>query len=506
MTPTTDRSTPVTTTTEPRLHRDADGVTVWHGDCLDVLRQLPDASVHAVVTDPPYGIAFMGKAWDQPGEFGSERRDGSGPNHQRGAADAALEAGTYDLSPTAMRNFQRWVEAWAAECLRVLKPGGHLLAFGGSRTWHRLASGIEDAGFEVRDSIAWLHSQGMPKSLDVAKAVDRLDAAAERLERGREFQAWLAEHMTAQRVDELTGTSMGYHLTTHPTQPAVATAAIFDLLRPHLPVVPEHIEQLVAERSVESKAFAQRPPADYASGVGMAKSWTDGRGWNGKASRGGTAVTAEAAAWEGWGTNLKPAFEPIVVARKPFAGSVAANVVAHGVGGLNIGATRVGAEVRVNAAAANKPGGAALNMSAKGMPEDAEPTEVIGRWSPNVLLDDGQAAELESAAAGAAEYFPTFRYHPKAHAGERPRHITDAGAILHPTVKPLELMRWLVRLVTPAGGTVLEPFAGSGTTLEACVREGFAVIGIERESDYLHLIDARLAKDHQVTLFGEWEV
>ncbi|WP_131804867.1 DNA methyltransferase, partial [Mycobacteroides abscessus] len=152
-------------------HYQDESVSLHHGDCLDVLRaddygyewnlgyrsarMFPDCSVDAVITDPPYGIAFMGKDWDQPGAFGSERRNGS---------PQAMDAGRYDLSPAAMLNFQRWCTAWATECLRILKPGGHLLAFGGSRTWHRLAAAIEDAGFEIRDSIAWLFAQGFPKS------------------------------------------------------------------------------------------------------------------------------------------------------------------------------------------------------------------------------------------------------------------------------------------------------------------------------------------------------
>jgi len=446
------------------VHYASDLVTVLHGDCLDELRTLPDASVHAIVTDPPYGIAFMGKQWDQPGEFGSGR-----PNPHGGTAGPregiAMEAGRYDLSPTAMRNFQRWVEAWAAECLRVLKPGGHLLAFGGSRTWHRLAGGIEDAGFEIRDSIAWLYGSGFPKSLDVSKAID---AAAG------------------------------------------------------------------AERSVVATSSTVRTAASLR---GAADGGARGMVTNPEGQRATTApATEEARQWEGWGTALKPSFEPIVVARKPFAGTVAANVLEHGTGALNIKACRVGDEVRLNSAAANKPGGAAYEMSAKGMP-DAEGREASGRWPSNVLLDGDQADALDAASGtlksgmmragqqkagkasgilgefkpqptvndtygdegGASRFFPVFRWQAKAPTSERP--VVDGVA--HPTVKPLALMQWLVRLVTPPGGTVLEPFAGSGTTIEAAIREGFDVIGIEREADYLPLIMSRVRKDHAQSLFGD---
>lgn len=397
-------------------HYEAAGVTLFHGDCLDVLRELPDESVHAVVTDPPYGIAFMGKAWDQPGEFGSERR-APGLNQRRGAADAALEAGRYDLSPSALLNFQRWCEAWARECFRVLKPGGHLLSFGGSRTWHRLAAGVEDAGFETRDSIAWLYGSGFPKSLDVGKAL------------------------------------------------------------------PE---------------------------------------------------------WEGWGTALKPAFEPIVVARKRLAGTVAANVLAHGTGALNIDATRTATAETIHGS--TRPNDIRGGRYAQGSATANDLTNykqaIGGRWPANVVLDKSQAAELDRQApdtgaqrpvrgsepsapvegggiygrrervqgpfhgdrGGASRMFPTFRYEAKAPTSERP--VVDG--VQHPTVKPLELMQWLVRLVTPKGGTVLEPFAGSGTTVEACLREGFDVIAIEREADYLPLIEKRIRKDHAQGLDFDW--
>lgn len=474
-----------------------------------------------------------------------------------------MHAGKYDLSAHAMSSFGDWCQEWAAECLRVLKPGGHLLAFGGPRTWHRLACGIEDAGFEVRDSIAWLYGSGFPKSLDVSKAIDKLDATGERRERALTFTAWMREAgMTARLVNEVTGTAMGSHYITANEQPSVATADLFDLLRPHLPEVPEHIEALVRQRTVESKNYAARAVVGQrATGRGT------GRGSvayiSDSDNRDVTAPATEAALqWQGWGTALKPAFEPIVVARKPLAGTVAANVLAHGTGGLNIDATRIDSG-GVNPSIARRQGatnhldggraGAAAEHNAQNRvvsrttPErfaEARAGEALGRWPANVILDEHQADELDQQsgtltsganparrgadgsrtaygefggqedanpargadAGGASRFF----YTAKAATDER---ITHQGTA-HPTVKPLALMRWLVRLVTPPGGTVLEPFAGSGTTVEACILEGFRCVAIEREADYLPLITQRInrrrdpvayitAAGEDLGLFGE---
>ena len=389
-----------------------ESVTLHHGDCLDVLREMPDNSVDSICTDPPYGLGFMGKAWDY-------------------------------LPPGI---------EWAAECLRVLKPGGHLLAFGGSRTWHRLAAAVEDSGFEIRDSIAWLYGSGFPKSLDVSKAIDKA-AGAKR---------------------EIVGSGENYGRT----------------------------------RLVDGKtAFG-----DYAGA------------WDVTAP-----ATAAAEQWQGWGTALKPAFEPVVVGRKPLAGTVAANVLTHGTGALNIDGCRIEHGADVDLAKEQRQRSETAGFGSSGMKAGhVQPLySPTGRWPANVVLDESQAATLDeqsgTLAAGArpgntakapkfngatynngAVYQGTidaprtildaggasrFFYVAKAPKSERPR--TDDG-IAHPTVKPLALMRWLVRLVTPPGGVVLEPFAGSGTTVEACLLEGFDCIAIEREADYLPLIQARI--------------
>jgi hypothetical protein len=406
--------------------------TVLHGDMLDVLATMPAAHVDSIVTDPPYGLAFMGKAWDH---------SVPGPDY------------------------------WAA-CLRVLKPGGHLLAFGGTRTAHRLAVAIEDAGLEIRDTITWLYASGFPKSLDVSKAIDKAAGATrEVIGQGTPFGAGSMRNRS--RVE------LGY--------------------RP-IEINPD----------------------------------------------GGTAVitapaTDAARQWSGWGTALKPASEPIVVARKPLGGTVAACVLEHGTGALNIDATRVqmSAADREFIHKTARPNSAGQAHEGQVMNRPAAPTvnvHAAGRWPANVVLThtpdcdpgcvdgcpvrelDAQSGNRPSGAmrptvranrggwagpmpaqtrhvqeaseGGASRFFPTFRYCAKAATKERPK----VDGVAHPTVKPLALMRWLVRLVTPPGGLVLDPFAGSGTTGEAAALEGLRAVLVERDEAYLPLIAARLGR------------
>jgi len=429
------------------------------GDCLEVLPGLAGSSVHAVITDPPYGLEFMGQDWDapwacdpgagkardtgmrQPGfSDGTSRQAWPSPEPRanvrcrrcrrwRGSSRPCrcAEPEFPDLQSANMRAYQGWCRQWAAECLRVLKPGGHLLAFGGTRTWHRLACAIEDAGFEIRDSIHWIHGQGFPKSLNVAKAISR-------------------------------------------------------------------------------------------TGSGI----------------------AAAGEWDGWGTALKPAHEPIVVARKPLAGTVAGNVTAYGTGALNIDRCRVEGIKAVPASPRRASQGPAFGNLGNDPGDGSGWNPATGRWPPNVLLthsaaceENGRcvpgcpAAELDrqsgirtsganparrgsdkfrdtygefsgqrecaplrgADSGGASRFFPVFRYQAKASRAERPR-LEDGAA--HPTVKPLGLMRWLIRLVAPPGATVLDPFAGTGTTLHACQLEGVHAIGIERDQSYAELCAHRL--------------
>jgi|LakMenEpi03Aug12_release.lakeMendotaPanAssembly.Ray.scaffolds.fasta_scaffold238014_1 DNA modification methylase len=539
-------------------HQDA-RATIYNGDCLEVLRALPDASVDAVVTDPPYGLEFMGKEWDAP--WKSEARaqsatvvdapevggfqDGNGGNafsRSRVRTDTRRHGG--DMLQ-ANQGFQSWCEAWAAECLRVLKPGGHLLAFGGTRTWHRLACAIEDAGFEVRDSIAWMYGSGFPKSLDVSKAIDKRRDDYEDVRAVVMFlraQSAKAGH-SAQSISAALG--WGHAVVAHFLAPSRTNAACpsweqWQALKALLSfddTMDAEVWRLNGRKGTPGEAWESRPVTGIheqstAQQVWM-QNYSDHVALPPKERR-DIPVTDAAREWSGWGTALKPAHEPIVVARKPLVGTVAANVLEHGTGALNIDACRIQHDAK-SAAWVEKwsgheghpeqPGWGSIGQKFGGSP--------AGRWPANVVLDEDQAAELDrqsgvlhsqnpatraskSKRIGATgmgtgasiEYADRggasrFFYVAKAPARERPK--VDGTA--HPTVKPLTLMRWLCRLVTPPDGVILEPFAGSGTTVEAALLEGFRVVAIEREADYLPLIQARLDRiaaqepeDEQLTL------
>jgi site-specific DNA-methyltransferase (adenine-specific) len=430
---------------------------------------MPDASVDSIVTDPPYLIGFMGKGWD--------------------AADGI--AGQ--------------PEVWA-ECLRVLKPGGHLLAFGATRTYHRMTVAIEDAGFDIRDSLHWVYGSGFPKSLDVSKAIDKA-AGAER---------------------EVVGMRSTHH---------------------ERPITDKWDRSL--NRSEPGNPFGDNPLV-----VNITAPATDA-----------------ARQWSGWGTALKPAHEPIVVARKPLSGTVAANVLAHGTGALNIDGCRVGSESTERTRTDNDFG---LVNDDGWTPTPGTNGSTAGRWPANLVFThaadcadvcadgcpvaelDGQSGHLHAAGSrsqrgdrspftggttalsadhayvtdsgGASRFFTVTEWDPTADVapfryvakpskrernagldgleskreadrtkddgagGDNPRNRSNTAKVNHhPTVKPVALMRWLVRLVTPPGGTVLDPFAGSGTTLVAATLEGFDAIGIEMTDDYLPIIEGRVA-------------
>jgi site-specific DNA-methyltransferase (adenine-specific) len=420
------------------VYYDKNGITLHNGDCLDVLATMPPESVDSIVTDPPYGLAFMGRRWD------------------------------YDVPAVAI---------WE-QCLRVLKPGGYLLAFAGTRTQHRMAVRIEDAGFEIRDMIAWVYGSGFPKSLDVSKAIDK--GEGENKARQLRFTEWMrSTGITAQQIAEATGTSMASHYLTAGSQPAIATADLFDKMRPYLPEVPEEIEQLVAERTgIEWIAYKNREVVGQgSSAISTRKELQHDRGtvWGANSSTFDiTAPATEAAKqWQGWGTALKPALEPITVARKPLRGTVAANVLQYGTGGLNVDGCRVGTDGGTSGCSAG-PSRGILGDGLNGA--FGRPVPGLGRWPANLIHDGSdEVAGLfpEDGDASAARFF----YCAKAGPDER----RDSK---HPTVKPVALMRYLVRLVTPIGATVLDPFCGSGTTLEAAMLESCKAIGVELNPEY----------------------
>ena len=404
-----------------------DKLTLHHGDCLEVLRSLPDCSVDSIVTDPPYGLSFMGKRWD------------------------------YDVPS---------VEVWA-ECLRVLKPGGHLLAFAGTRTQHRMAVRIEDAGFEIRDMIAWVYGSGFPKSLDVSKAIDKNNGEVGRLHK---FTEWMrTTGLSAKQINDATDTFMGSHYLTDKSQPAIPTRALWAKLRPLCGLIPAWVDELVERIEAEREV------------VGQHETDMGGLGGERLSQKGGDitiAATPEAKQWQGWGTALKPALEPITVARKPLIGTVAENVLQYGTGAINVDGGRVGAEGGTTKG--NPPKGASNGIYGHGINGACDIIPLsAGRWPANFIHDGSEeATDLLGASA-------RFFYCAKASKADR-------GENHHPTVKPTDLMRYLCRLVTPPSGIVLDPFMGSGSTGKAAMLEGFAFVGIEREEEYINIAKARI--------------
>ena len=442
-----------------------DKLTLHHGDCLEVLRSLPDCSIDSIVTDPPYGLSFMGKRWD------------------------------YDVPS---------VEVWA-ECLRVLKPGGHLLAFAGTRTQHRMAVRIEDAGFEIRDMIAWVYGSGFPKSLDVSKAIDKNNGEVGRLHK---FTEWMrTTGLSAKQINDATDTFMGSHYLTDKSQPAIPTRALWSKLRPLCEFIPAWVDELVDRIEAEREVVGQKT-------AGIANPDDRNRHTIGGSAAVVVDITApatlEAKQWEGWGTALKPALEPITVARKPLIGTVAENVLQHGTGAINVDGGRVGTD-----------GGTTRSEQAPYAESGwrtGHKVEMLnsGRWPANFIHDGSEeATDLLGASA-------RFFYCAKASKADRDEGCeklqersagecvdrvegsagmespragagrTSGSRNHHPTVKPTDLMRYLCRLVTPPSGIVLDPFMGSGSTGKAAMLEGFAFVGIEREAEYIEIAKARI--------------
>jgi len=403
---------------------------ILQGNCIEVLKTLPENTIDSIVTDPPYGLEFMGEEWDAPWKKSEvvEVTDKStnGIFHDKGFSHGIR----FSRGLVEMQEFQKWCESWAKEAYRVLKPGGYILAFGGSRTYHRLAGGIEDAGFEIRDQIMWVYGSGFPKSMNISLTMDK--------------------------------------------------------------------------KGIDSSE------------------------------------------WEGWGTALKPAHEPIVMARKPLEGTVVDNLLTWRVGGINIDASRVpGEPVPINKLEEWSGFGQKIE------PDYKQEMNTSGRFPANFIHDGSdEVVELFPRAKGGA--YPAVRgksdigafaqggthkdkpnqarvmgddgsaarffYCAKANSKDRNEGLDnfqseqpdlfnngdnfgdeDSGnkdsskkKNIHPTVKPTELMRYLVKLVTPPEGTVLDPFAGSGSTGKAAVLDNYKFIGIEMNKEYVAIAKARI--------------
>ena len=344
-------------------------------DCIEAMKQMPDNSVDSIVTDPPYGINFMGKAWDNAAIM-SKAVAGKDHTHTTDRS-GSMHAGSYDTTNKGNKAFEYWTYSWAVEAFRVLKPGGHLISFASARTYHRMASGIEDAGFDIRDQIMWLFGSGFPKSLNLKNE------------------------------------------------------------------------------------------------------------------------------WQGWGTALKPAHEPMVLARKPLEGTVVNNITTYGVGALNIEDSRIGNDGGTERnGKANKPNDLGWqNMIGHGITELNK-----GRWPAN-LIHDGLETEWakffycpKTSKKDRNEGLDGFTQKQQDESrkegnpgGDNPRNRgLQERANHHPTVKPTALMQYLIKLITPPNGTVLDPFMGSGSTGKACAYEGFDFIGIDQSSEYVEIAKARI--------------
>ena len=293
-------------------------MNIIHGDCLEELKKLEDNSIDAVVCDPPYGlsntkpaqVADVLKAWVTGDTV-------SVPAKRGGFMGADWDS---FVPPPAV---------WE-ECMRVLKPGGHMAVFAGARTQDLMGLSIRLAGFEIRDTLGWIYGSGFPKSMDISKAIDK--GQGKNRQRQLEFTEWMrSTGITAREINEATDTNMGSHYLTDRSQPAIATADLFDKLRPLLPEVPERIERLVAERTgIEWTDYVKREVVGkYQSGLHTGPSGVGGHGEGGEVT---TSHSDAAKQWDGWGTALKPAIEPIILARKPLDGTVANNVLAHEIG------------------------------------------------------------------------------------------------------------------------------------------------------------------------------
>jgi len=445
------------------LYYEQPGVALYHGDCRETLRTLP--KVDAIICDPPYGLSFMGKDWDHqvPG-----------------------------------------VTFW--EILRnTLKPGGHLLAFGGTRTYHRLTCAIEDAGFEIRDCLMWLFGSGFPKSLNVSKAIDKAGGTSPReqaalLKKKRESRGISREDL----ANQIGCTASSVRDWEEGRSRAVGKPLEF--ITPSA----DYREKLASLLGYSADERKLTKACQDRRGDGSIM----GLGHSGQLSTGGN--TPASLCWEGWGTALKPAWEPIILARKPLEGTVAANVLKYGTGALNIDACRVEGRERTDYGLANAKRTKVNTFSDPTADADFDASK--GRWPANVILDeeagrllDNQTGESRSRVGvprkssrpgegygmthTGAEYNDSggasrFFYCPRASRKERG---VDNN---HPTVKPLALMRYLCRLVTPAGGTVLDPFMGSGSTLVAARQEGFRVVGADTEESYCSITKARL-QEHE---------
>lgn len=489
---------------------------IINAGALDHLRTMPDNSVDAVITDPPYGLSNIKPAMIAQALTEWVRGDDELVPEGRGFMGKAWDG---FVPPPAV---------WK-ECYRVLKPGGHMAVFAGARTQDLMGLSIRLAGFEIRDTLGWVYGSGFPKSHDIGKAIDKRGGNAhlakeigKAIQEARESRGltkgWCDEHFCG-------GTTNWSWFEGRPAGIRPPSVETFSAIVNEWPELAPHAEKVAeVEREVVGK---------YQSGLHTVPSGVGGHGEGGEVT---TSHSDAAKQWDGWGTALKPAIEPIILARKPLDGTVANNVLAHGVGGLNIDACRVEATdsqlAEKYASVQNAPPRRNNVFGEDSRDRAGAAPHSAGRFPANVLLDEHAAKEMDEQSGnvngvigmkkvsgghnfnvgehtpqqfpksservkdsgGASRFFPVFKYQAKAPKKERPVIVREDGSkIQHPTVKPVALMEWLTTLITPPGGTVIDPFTGTGTTIQAAEQNGFNSIGIEREPEYVQLVNKRLA-------------
>ena len=424
---------------------------IHNADCIEFMKKMPENFIDTLITDPPYGIGFMGKEWDNFNPMAVKKATASSSRKKsylnpsrsknvRAEASPALEAGRYDRSLQGQIGFQEWMTVVAIEMLRVTKPGGTLLMFGGTRTYHRMACAIEDAGWVIKDCIMFLYGTGFPKATDISKQLDK------------------GQGLKRTGIIKKDGSGSGEIRTTSGR-----------------------------ERQLDTIYETGKP------------------------------ISEEAQLWNGWKSHgLKPAYEPIIVAMKPNEGTYANNALKWKVSGLNIDGGRIGTDELTSRK--NKNTKTLLKKGFEGKQKIINPNPQ-GRFPSNIILDEeagkmlgepsrffytakATKAERNAGCEGLEEKITTSALNTKNGKGvrldgaETAKHRNN-----HPTVKPLALMEYLCTLTkTPTGGVVLDPFAGSGSTLVACQNTGRDFIGIEKEAEYCKIAEARLKRKRQSKL------
>ena len=436
-----------------KLYSFDENYKLYNGNMLNMMEIIEPNSIDAIVTDPPYELNFMNKSWDNSGIA-----------------------------------FQK--ETWR-KCHDALKSGGYMLVFGGSRTFHRIACAIEDAGFEIRDTIMWLYGSGFPKSMDISKQIDK---------RGGKSTSWFGEYLkNVLKERNMTQSDLSKHFL---SKNGGITDCVHNWVEgKNMPTVKQFNKICeILDLPFEKMKEAEREV------IGK-KEYTDNKNIMSVSNYNGERIhlditipsTDLAKQWDGWGTNLKPSFEPIIVARKPLKDSLVNNIIDNGVGGINIDECRVelnGDKKTRSGCKTREDNISHLKFRANQVNKEDNSK---GRFPSNTILtyDD---SDFDEVCGGLGDEGSASRYFYCAKISKRDRNegLSSNNKNIHPTVKPTSLMQYLIRLVTPKGGTVLDPFNGSGSTGKACMYENadrnanYKYIGVELTEEYLPISKARI--------------